>query len=359
MNQLRAAFASLLLIGCAGNQAEKGDTGPEEPLEQHLWGGWTHHWANLSHRISLAGIRLDPDGTLSSAMVGGDWSTRSADLEDVEYQLVDHQVIGRGWQADHGSTQLNVGPEGGLTDSITTTLADSDEYDNIIVVLRGFRIDTRVDQTENYPDNYDPALGYCTRGFGFSLGPPQQRGTDVDFPLEVGLRWAPAGPDDPIDRSDMNGAIPFAQTAVQVDWTVLRWNGELEQHQLSGAVEYPHDPPYSEQLPLQTADLSPTVTPPNSGVPLITGFDLLLNVRDEGVEGQGEYVRSYGAQALASADGLQVQTELTNSSIVETAAINIETRLDLAWLSLADPEASYQSTLRSGVHEVGEFEETP
>ena len=111
-----------------------------------------------------------------------------------------------------------------------------------------------------------PAFGYCSKGFGFMLGDVNVDEDVATFDVEARIRWGPNGEDDPIDRTDMNEAIPYALTETLVAWTLVGFNGAEERMSLDGSVDYEHGA-YSDQPPLMGADLGLAVETDNpSGI---------------------------------------------------------------------------------------------
>ena len=167
---------SLLTSACVGPRID------EEPTPALVWSGWNHTWSMLSHRVSRIRTVLEPDETLSLGIVGGDWSTGESFSDDVTYRMHYQRITGPGLLVEHGETPIEVGPDGHATATASTTLTAPD-----LVVLRGFDINTDAEQPDGYPDNYDPAHGYTSRGFGFSVGAP----VNGSFEVSATLRWAP------------------------------------------------------------------------------------------------------------------------------------------------------------------------
>ena len=206
-------------IGCA-----------PEPETVHIWSGWNQRWDMLSHRVSLLGAVMEADGSGTVHLIGGDYST-GANLEDNGLSRIrDWTVTDTDLAVVHGSTELTIGPEevGSHTESISAPEVAA--LDTHVVVLRGFSLDTDVAQTDDYPlDLYDPALGYTSRGFAFGVeAEPDLSGDTLSFEVRGTVRWGEAGIDDPIDRSDMNAAIPHATALLTVHWTLIGLSGTVE-----------------------------------------------------------------------------------------------------------------------------------
>ena len=289
---------AVLLASC-GNKV----SGPDG--EGVVWTGYNYTWDLLSHRLALNEVTLEADGSLSLALIGGDWSTGSTFSDVPTYRMSYQNISSRGLIIEHGSTELLVGPDGLATESAAITNSEILDMERSVVVLRGYSLDTDIEQGADYPDDYDPALGYTTRGFGFSLSELDASGS---FDVEAALRWGPQ------DRADMNGAILYAQTAVVVSWTVIGFSGELTAQSISSSVDYAWDPPYG-----------------------------------------GVYLRRFGLEVVQDAGGLPQYAiaDGTNSSAFEEIAITFTASADLVWVELADRDATVEVVEMTGTHEVG------
>jgi hypothetical protein len=352
-SSLILALPLVMMPACTGSS-------DEEAVEQsRVWSGWNYTWEKLSHRVSLIKAVMEEDGTGSLGLVGGDWSTGSSAASDSGlYRLRFQEVQSDDMAVIHGSTEIIVGPAPDATESVTVDAASLAGLSEYSVVLRGFSINTDTEQTADYPlwdessdTGYDPALGYCTQGFGFSVGEVTMTGDQASFDVEAHLRWAPNGEDDPIDRTDMNEAIPFAQTAVTVAWTLVGFNGSEQRSNLTGSVDYAHGA-YSDQPPL-TGDEIGLALDSGQGIAGLVSFDLGVEVTTD--PNQGEYLRSFGVEVLDKASNdapIDVETEATNSSLIETASIRFSPTIELAWF-LLDSEPTVSHQVLEGLHEVG------
>jgi hypothetical protein len=309
-----------------------------------VWTGFNYSWDLLSHRIALNEVTVEEDGSLSLALIGGDWSTGSTFSDVPTYRVRYQNVSSRGLIVEHGATELLLGPDGEATVSASITNGEILDMENAIVVLRGYRIDTDIEQSADYPEDYDPALGYTSRGFGFSLSELDDTGA---FDVTAALRWGPQ------DREDMNGAIPYAQSAVVVSWTAIGFSGELTGESISATVDYAWDPPYTEHEPLGESDL-PISLGGDVGFLGLRSFDLLI-VDQDGSDG-GCYLRRFGLEAVQDSTG-QPQYAIadgTNSSAFEEIALTFTASADLIWASLADRDAVVEVVEMEGTHDVGE-----
>lgn len=343
--------ALIPLWACSGPDKAAGDgAAPEDAV---VWAGWNHTWERLSHRVSVAGATLQADGSFESGVVGGDWSDN--DLDFPNYRLHATALRAEGLRVVHGDTAFTLAHGAPGADEASAAVPGADGYDHVIAVLRGFRIETDAPQGPDYPDDYDPALGYCSKGFAFAVGAAAVDGDEVRFPVTADARWGVAGADDPIDRSDMNGAIPYAQTAMTVSWTVVAFNGDLDEATGDGAVDQPHTGgAYSPQLDLDQSALGIELGTPSPGFPFLTSVDLAVSVPDE--PDRGEYLRSYGVEVNA---GPAISAEVTNSSLVETAPIRVAASVGVGWATLADGGATAEPVLATGSHDVGWFTVEP
>lgn len=328
-----------LLISC-GNKVE----GPDG--SGVVWTGFNYTWDLLSHRIALNEVTVEEDGSLSLALIGGDWSTGSTFSDVPTYRVRYQNVSARGLIIEHGSTELRLGTSGEATASASISNAQILDMENAIVVLRGYAIDTDIEQSADYPEDYDPALGYTSRGFGFALSELDEAG---NFDVDVALRWGPQ------DREDMNNAIEHAQSDVVISWTAIGFSGELSSERISSTVDYPWDPPYTEHEALG-ADALPITIGGENGFLGLRSLDLLIV--DQDGSNEGCYLRRFGLEAIQSEAGTpeHAVADGTNSSAFEEIAVQFTASADLIWAELADRDASVEVVELSGTHEVGSAE---
>ncbi len=334
-----------LLLALALGCSDKGDTEEGSVPSAIVWAGWNHTWSKLSHRVSFIQAIAEPDGGLSMGIRGGDWSTGDTWADDAAYRMQLQRVYGYGLDIVHGETSLTVGPEG------VATVEDSAEVtsEQVVVVLRGFEIETDVAQGADYPDDYDPALGYTSRGFGMEVGGATADGSLVTFDVTAAIRWGPR------DRDDMNAAMPLAETGVRVAWTVIGYSGAESHISLSDAVDLSHSPPYSTQSGLEIS----TELDGGPGIIGLTAFD--LGVRDQDGGPGGDYLRSFGVEAALD-DGdapEQVLAEVTTSSAIELGTMHFAPEIDLVWVQPDSKDLRIETFSSEGTHEVGSFEIDP
>lgn len=347
---LLTSICAITLAGCSGDK----DSGGDDVGSGVVFAGWDHTWGLLSHRVRVATVVVDEDGSATTGMIGGDFSTGDTNTEYATYAIHQNRVEAPGLVIAHGKASVVTQPDGRIDEVVTIEASGLSDAASVTAALRGFHINTDIAQGSDYPSDYDPALGYCTNGFGFAVGEPSVSGNSVSIPVTGEVRWGPAGPEDPIDRSDMNGAIPFAQTEVEVYVTIIGHNGTETTASGSGSVDYPNGT-YSDQPPLTQTDLGLSLDTPDPGFPVLRGFDLGLSV--VGATEQGEYIRSYAVE-LTDGDPLSVSTEMTNSSLVETASIAFAPSVDVGWISLG-ADGVVEPVTMSGEHDVGTIELDP
>ena len=312
----RNMSAWLLLSLALGCSAEKTEALPKH----HVWAGWNHSWSKLCHRVSFIRAIATAEGGLELGIRGGDWSTGDTWADDTAYRMHLQEVSASDLYVTHGETMMTVGPDG-----ITTQEEEAEvQGDAFAVVLRGFEIETDIEQDIDYPD-YDPALGYTSRGFGMSVGNTDRDGDTVAFDVTAQVRWGPR------DRDDMNEAMLQANTGVRVAWTVIGYSGDLSTASATDGIDLLHDPPYSEQSGLSM----PVDLPTAPGLIGIAGFD--LQVRDQDGGDGGDYLRSFGVEAPLS-DGShapeEVLAEVTTTSAVELGEMHFSPTVDLLWLHI-------------------------
>jgi hypothetical protein len=333
------ALAAGLLTGCA---AQKG-----EPEFEVVWAGWNHTWGLLSHRVAYIRAILEPDETLSMGLVGGDWSTGAVASDSPDYRMRHQRIYGNALTIVHGETDLIVGPDGEATVPVTI---DSLEHDEVIVVLRGFELDTSIAQGDDFQTEYDPSLGYTSRGFGFAVGPATDDWDTTSFDVSAKVRWGPQ------DRSDVNEALQLADTGIKVAWTAIGGPLPAVHSTMTDIVPLVHDPPNSPQRAArwQSEGVSGT------GIMGITGFD--LGLEDVLVPGQGDYLRSYGVEVELGEDGASptaVTAEIMTTSFIEVTQTAFSPEIKLAWIPTCGVAVRVESVLSAGNHEIGPVEIPP
>lgn len=330
----------VLLVACSGG----------EQTEGVVWNGWTYRWDLLEHRISLLTVMADDDGGATLGLVGGDWSTGATFRDNPEYRVRNSRVYSDAWTVVQGETEFTVGPDGVLQGGDVVDDPTLLGFSQQAVLLRGFSIDTDVEQVADYPD-YDPALGYTSRGFAFSVGNASVGDDGLSFDIDGEVRWAAQ------DRDDMNAAIPYATTGVTVAWTAIGFEGATDSADWSASTTYPHTPPYSAQPAFGLQDLPLTLSSDTpSGVIGLSAFDLLVDATDG--SGEGDYLRSFGTELISTGNASNrfegyARAEITDSSLIEPIQITSTVSGTATWVGLDDRHAVVDPIVMAGAQEVG------
>ncbi len=286
----------LLLLGCAE---------PGEPVT--LLTGWNYTWEELSHRVSYVRVGVEEDTSLTLGLVGGDWSTGASFVDTPHYRVRYQRVTGV--HVVRGVATLLVGPDPTATTSVELDASSLPEGAALAAVIDGFTIDTGVPQGPDYPAEYNPAYGYTSNGFGFTLGDAERDGDVVRVPVEATLRWGPQ------DREDVNAAIPHAVVEVRLEVAVVA-GSEVVALEVGAEADYEWDPPWSDQAPMETSARFEGGAA--EGVVAWRSFDLRLDAAD----GEGDYLRAYGVEVVPTAAETgafeaDVTAELSTSSLSE------------------------------------------
>jgi hypothetical protein len=325
-------LTSLLAFGCSAKNDRTADSQTNDETFT-VWSGWNHTWTMLSHRISLIRVKAGDINSAESGILGGDWSTGESWSDDVDYRIHQQIVTSSTIQAEQGETVLTVGPDGSASATSTTTLSDAR-----LVVLRGFEINTDVAQSDSYPEDYDPALGYTSAGFGINA---TLSGDQVTVTASVD--WGPR------DRADVNAAIPHADTGVTVYWTALSGIESVTTSRFEGGQELAHTPPNSPQEGLVEAlDWSGT------GIAALSGFELAISDVDGG-DG-GDYLRSFGAEIPPTETGeapSEIAAEILNTSFIELAHMRMDFEVDAFWIPTTAGDTTIVGQSLTGNHAIG------
>jgi hypothetical protein len=308
--------------------------GADNPEPFAVWSGWNHTWALLAHRISVIQVKADDGTQAQSGILGGDWSTGESWSDDVNYRI-HQQVVSSHWlMAEHGETVLNLSPDGQPLSLPSPTDIDAD-----LVVLRGFQITTDVEQGDDYPEDYDPALGYTSRGFGMSVA----LNDDGDVVVFGDVRWGPR------DRDDMNAAIPHAASELTVWWTAISGVDEADSFDFVAQQDLAHDPPNSPQ-----AGMSQPLPWTGHGVAGLTGFDFTLDDTDGG--SGGDYLRSFGVEIPPMSDGdapSEISGEVLTTSVIELGTMSMGVQAQAVWIPLDPASTRIEGATLEGNHGIG------
>lgn len=323
-------FIPFLALACSG----KSDTAEPSGDTHIVWSGWNHRWGLLSHRVSLVRVKAGETGSAESGILGGDWSTGESWSDDVGVRIHQQAITAEGMVVTLGETSLTVGPEGEATVALPDATGE-------LVVLQGFEIDTELPllvEPDVEPPDYDPKLGYTSRGFGMALSE-----TDAGWEATATVRWGPR------DRADMNAAIPLAQTAVTIYWASISGIDATTPIRISGTQDLAHSPPNSPQSGhTEPLDLS------GHGFAALRGFYLGIDDTDGG-DG-GDYLRSFGVELPPTIDGRPpsaVSAEVLNTSVIELGEMSMSYSVDAVWAQLDPDTSEISGETISGKHQIG------
>ena len=203
-------------------------------------------WEGFNHRVSQLGVwpTLSETGELASAeltFVGGDFTTGAIAEDDA---LVSARWVSMAaGQAVWLDVRAMVPSSEELVQRIDISQlrplwGDAD----VVAALVGVRFNTGVEQSDTYPEGYDPSLGFTSRGFGVFATLDATRQPDA---VEVSIRFEHGLAEDEVLRADMNAAMPFAQTEAEIRIVLFTpansAPSEVFSHEFQ--FEQPGDPP--------------------------------------------------------------------------------------------------------------------
>lgn len=260
--------------------------------ELDVWQDWRLGWADLNHRISVFGVRfVAPEAGCTAAaadieFVGGDFTSGEVATDEAVFDATVRRLALD--PALAGATRVRVAgvtEPGGLatgTLELDLTTHGLDPYDTFVVWLDGLYFDTDTPQADDYPTDYEPRLGWTSRGLGASVRVVERDGDTLR--LAWTARFEPGLSEDDAFRETMNDAIPFARVATSLDIAVLGLAPGVASATAEGSYELAFDEPYAG-----TRDLEPFASeeerrlalPGRSEAPAgfvaLTGFDLVLD----------------------------------------------------------------------------------
>lgn len=327
-------------------------TGCGEQDSARLLTGFDFLWDELSHRISSLDVTTTGDAAMG--LEGGDWSTGEDYTDFIHYRLGAVDVSSNKAGFFEGESTLSIEPlsaGSGNEASVTVTVdkADVGDWPEYLAVVTGFGWECDVEQGDGYPDDYSPAGGYTSTGFGVRLSEVSDDGDTLSFDAWTRFGLGPTG-EEYLDRPQMDGAIPEAWVGATIRWTVIGYKGKREDLALSAAIDHEHDPPYSDQ-PAQLVATESSVS--GTAVPVWQGFDLIVN---GGAGNGGDYLRQFQLMHAVAQndDGLsgEVEANVSGSSLVEVAELSFELDAELVVLGLKG-DTTTEFLDASGEAEVG------
>lgn len=367
--RLLALALGLLLAGCGGRASVLDrscafETGVVEGDWLPLFGGHSYDWLYLSHRVAYlrAGVeRPDPDGSFGVplGLIGGDWSTGQF-ADDYPWYRVEHQRVStdavQGW---FGTTTMTVPTTGHAQQRVTIDLdatklpADGDK----IVVLQGLCFDTARPLGRDYAGSYDPALGWTVRGFG--VGVEAVGASEDTLDLDVSAHFQ-AGP---LDREDLNEAIPHSEVQATVAYAVLNLpDGVLTPAEHHSSMFFPSQGESYSETPLppddeRTATVEGVAGYPTA-VPVLQGFDFELNAAHD-PDRAGRYLRGWHARVDAfdydpdtGAADIRIDGWASHSSAFQEGDLEVEFHARLGLLQLPESATPHAGST-AGHFEIG------
>ena len=337
----------------------------QPPAPVSLWGGFDYSWERISHRVSFFESGLgepSPDGsfTMDLGMIGGPWSLGTALPESVNYRAPWWWIQSDSLQAHYAQLTLSIGPSGLAREDVVIDMqaVGLDSKSVVTVALAGLRWDMDVPQVKEFPSNYDAAEGWTPQVLG--AGIDDVAVSDGMLTFSVWLEFLPG----PLDRQDMNEAMPFLTIGGSLSYVVLAADGALTEAEVQASAWYLIDPPNSD-IPAIEAEQRTVVIDGQDGlpigVPVIRSFRFVLNRE---IDGGGRYLRSLSSAVesfeYSAASGqatVVMDAYCSHSSVLEEGDLQVEYSADIGLLQLADGEASVLSGARSGAAAVGPFTE--
>jgi hypothetical protein len=315
-------------------------------------------WKWLNHRISLWQVAPNWNdcpteyfngAELQAGYVGGNWSTgqTATDAPAVEYRYF--AVDGEGSAAFCSvEVELYIQTPADYAEGTVEIALDQcglEGYDDYAAFINGLLFATDIEQLDpDYPTNYDPALGYTSRGIGAAVEKVEVREDSAKITVSARFELGPA------DRGDMNEAIEHARTKATVTLLLVGLR-EAAVTTVERGYELTYDPPrplfqqkYDHATPEQRRvkiEGDPGFSTAFLGV---EGFNLALFGSVE----KGDYIRELSVQAellsydtatgaaVVDLDGYASNASLLTYEIMET---DFEARLALVQLPGGKAEA--------------------
>ncbi|MDP8254921.1 MAG: hypothetical protein P9M14_04170 [Candidatus Alcyoniella australis] len=329
--------------------------------------GLGYGWERLNHRLSLWRItpefgglcppKVPDDASLGMAVVGGSFTTgtlfRDNPWFDYDYFSVDSPQV----RFIPGRAVLYVtGPEFITEEQLQIQLPDLGEFvpSTAVALVQGMEIYTGVEQSDpEFPADYDPALGYTSKGLGIRLSRPELTNGRATFDVRVRCQAAVA------DRDDMNAAVPHSTTRMVVDYLLVLIDQGAAIEQSHGYTLHYDKPKLlrEQQIDHATAEQRRVELQGTPG--LQTAFIGLAGFNWKLFEGaRGDYLRALSCRARLAqydpASGLAVvdlDGYASHASIIAYESMVNDFSADVVLVQLASGSALPQSL--SGSFEVG------
>lgn len=237
MNRVLCLFALTGLVAavaCGTDDGDGGEAGFDTEgrcatfvVPQRFGLGWT----NMNHRISLWQVALDRAdpcraSTIDAAFIGGDFTTGEVFTDEAELTFAWQSVVTdpAALGVARVRVPLSIAPGGVVSGEWTGDRAELgiDGYADVVAVIEGVRLSTDVEAPDDWPNEYEPRLGYTSRGLGASVD--ARRVDDAEVVVDWSVRFEHGIAEDVLLRADMNEAIPFAPAEGWLDVLLIGVN---------------------------------------------------------------------------------------------------------------------------------------
>jgi len=340
-----------------------------DPQRAVLWDGFGYSWDLLSHRIAYlrAGVAPAEPGLVEAQLgiVGGPWSTGDLLVDQPSYLLRWREVESRYLRTAYREWAMTIPAEGSAVEMVHLDFAELGFLGDGVqaIALQGVEWDTDIPQSPEFPESYDAADGWTPQGFGAGV---ELLGSD-ELGLDL-LLWShfKAGP---LDREDMNEAVPHAQIGATLRFLLLELAPQADPvftaAQLEAQAYYVIDPPNTPHPPIPQAERTLTIEgqPGRSfAVPLLQSWDFELN---QSLGEEGRYLREFSAgieafeyEASEASAEIVVDGIVSLSSLLEEGDLEVAFSATVGLLQWQDEDATHQAaSLEGSSEELGRFDQ--
>jgi hypothetical protein len=323
-----------------------------------IFGGFHFEWDRLSHRVSRIEASVGGESGPAMAMVGGDWSTGEAFSDFLHYRLPSLEVrnakaaLGQVRVAftlsapglpEEGEEVPDSRPDQWATATARIPIDQVGGWEVYTALIQGFGVRSDVEQSADFPENYDAANGYALGRLAVKVGQAERSDTEVLVP--VSIQFVPGDTEEAIlDRPAMNSSIPFAQFQAWVEVGVVGHLRQGTEFPAQAVGSHPYAPPYSDQPATRVA-----MDFPDNRLALWQSLSFEANPL-----GPGDYIRSIGAELVGEERVRGADLDFGNSSVYELHAFNYSVQGQLALIDLGRNAQIYLRS-REGEAEVGEW----
>ncbi len=196
------------------------------------WDAINHRYSSWNHELGREDDQRCRATRLAVSHVGGDFSEGNDETPHLKYGFRERTGSPpAGVGAARRQIDVAIGPDGEAVGSETFQRADLNlrEYEDVVALVEGFGFETDVEQSNDYPDDYDPGEGYTLHALGASLDADAREETvELDYRLRVQPGASP-------DRTTHNEAVPHARLEGRLDVLLV---GVGDAARTDGSVEY-------------------------------------------------------------------------------------------------------------------------